>query len=189
MYKNYLHTIDDKALLQQFYATQNNECIGVLLERYATLLFGTCMKYLKNDDWAKEAVQAIYVKVLQDVPKYQIDYFKSWLYMVAKNYCLQCLQQKKQVSPLPESDNSLNMVYEQCDVELLEQQDKYHQQLPLALNSLNSSQQVCIQLFFLQKMSYQDICIQTGYTLLQVKSYIQNGKRNLKIWFDKQVKK
>src|SRR5215203_5126398 len=80
--------ITDQELLEKFYADHNNEWLGVLLERYTLLLLGVCMKYLKNEDNAKDSVQQIFLKVLTEVSKHQITYFKSWLYMVAKNYCL-----------------------------------------------------------------------------------------------------
>ena len=85
----------DAQLLDQYYVTKNQRWIGILLERYTLLLLGLCMKYLKNEEEAKDCVQQIFLKVLTEVSKYRIDYFKSWLYMVAKNQCLMKLREKQ----------------------------------------------------------------------------------------------
>ncbi|MCH5689163.1 sigma-70 family RNA polymerase sigma factor [Niabella sp. W65] len=95
MGKDKYQDISDKDLLQRFWQTQNNEWLGILLQRYTLLLFGVCMKYLKDENDARDCVQQIFLKVIQEAGKYKIDYFKSWLYMVAKNQCLTLLRDKK----------------------------------------------------------------------------------------------
>ncbi|HRF25092.1 MAG TPA: sigma-70 family RNA polymerase sigma factor, partial [Chitinophagaceae bacterium] len=80
--------IPDQELLARFYSDHNNEWLGILLQRYTLLLLGVCMKYLKNEEEAKDSVQQIFLKVIQELHKYKVEYFKSWLYMVAKNHCL-----------------------------------------------------------------------------------------------------
>src|SRR4249919_3560528 len=87
--------IDDNQLLEQFYADHDNEWLGVLLQRYTLLLLGVCMKYLKNEEEAKDSVQQVFLKVIQELHKYKVEYFKSWLYMVAKNHCLMKLREKQ----------------------------------------------------------------------------------------------
>ena len=84
----------DQELLEYFASDGNQEWIGILLQRYTLLLLGVCMKYLKDESEAKDCVQQIFLKVLTEIPKYRIEYFKSWLYMVAKNHCLMRLRDK-----------------------------------------------------------------------------------------------
>ncbi|UAY51119.1 RNA polymerase sigma factor [Ferruginibacter albus] len=171
--------IDDNQLLQLFYTDKNNEWLGILLQRYTLLLLGVCMKYLKNEEEAKDAVQQIFLKVISELHKYKVDYFKSWLYMVAKNYCLMQLRNKdKQFKEIKE--NLLNAPDEEIKNAVLEK-DTTLNNMESALEQLNAEQRECVTLFYLQKKSYQEITGITGYSLLQVKSYIQNGKRNLKI--------
>src|SRR3982751_5500286 len=86
--------MSDTELLQLYEADKNQEWIGILLQRYTLLLLGVCMKYLKDEHEAKDCVQQIFLKVLTELPKYRVDYFKSWLYMVAKNHCLMRLRDK-----------------------------------------------------------------------------------------------
>ena len=87
--------IEDQELLEKYYASSDQQWLGILLQRYTLLLFGVCMKYLKNEEEARDAVQQVFLKVLVELSKYRVDFFKSWLYMVAKNYCLRMLRNKE----------------------------------------------------------------------------------------------
>ena len=174
----------DNELLQLFYAERENEYLGVLLERYTLILFGVCMKYLKDETHAQDAVQQIFVKTIQELQKNKVEYFKSWLYMVAKNYCLMQLRKKgNNVQPLPEFGKELQS--HETNREELYLKELSLQKLEKALPQLNTEQQTCINLFYLQNRSYQQIAEETGYAVNQVKSHIQNGKRNLKIIIEK----
>ena len=178
--------ITDTQLLELYYSDKNQKWIGILLERYTLLLLGLCMKYLKNEDEAKDCVQQIFLKVLTEIPKYKVTYFKSWLYMVAKNQCLMRLRDKgvKEMKELTEqivADESSNK-------DTLQQNELTYHFLEEAIDELSEEQRVCVTLFYLQKASYNQISERSGYSLLQVKSYIQNGKRNLKLLLEKKLK-
>ncbi len=188
MIKDPHQNISDQELLQRFWHTQNNEWLGILLQRYTLLLFGVCMKYLKNEDDAKDCVQQIFLKVIQEASRYKIDYFKSWLYMVAKNQCLTLLRSKKKEIPVELTDSHSWQVREESETNEeggLQVSDELLQE---ALSELNEEQYKCITLFYLEKNSYQQISAVTGYPLLKVKSYIQNGKRNLRLNIEKKLK-
>ena len=86
--------ITDFEILELYYQQKDNDLLGVLLQRYTLLLFGTCLKYLKNEAEARDAVQQVFLKSLAEIPKYRITYFKSWIYMVTKNHCLMLLRNK-----------------------------------------------------------------------------------------------
>jgi RNA polymerase sigma-70 factor (ECF subfamily) len=178
--------ITDSELLEHYYADKNQEWIGILLERYTLLLLGVCMKYLKDETEAKDCVQQIFLKVLTEVSKYRIGFFKSWLYMVAKNHCLMKLRDKgaKGTKELSEQ----HVIQTAPAEDELPQNEQAYDLLEEAIHDLNEEQRQCVILFYLKKNSYQQIAEKTGYTLLQVKSYIQNGKRNLKIILEKKMK-
>lgn len=176
--------IDDNELLQRFYADHDNEWLGILLQRYTMLLLGVCMKYLKNEEDAKDSVQQVFLKAINELHKYKVDYFKSWIYMVAKNHCLMKLRDKgkytaeinEQIMTTPDETTDKNNYIEK---------DRALTDMAKALTQLNKEQQLCVTLFYLEKKSYQEIVAQTSFSLLQVKSHIQNGKRNLKILLEK----
>ena len=179
--------ISDQELLDRFYADHQNEWLGILLQRYTLLLLGVCMKYLKNEEDAKDSVQQVFLKVIQELQKYKVQYFKSWLYMVAKNHCLMKLRDRQGKVPSELTERLTATPGEESDRQDLIQNDHTFELLDQALKELNTEQQQCVTLFYLQKKSYQEISESTGFSLLQVKSFIQNGKRNMKIWIEKKI--
>jgi len=170
----------DEALLKQFVQTADQELLGQLYSRYIPLVYGLCLKYLQQTEDAEDAVTNIYMELNMKIHNYQIDNFKTWLYSVAKNHCLQLLRKEK------------NMIFEEIDPAIMESDAFEHlidvaddkekeEALNYCLTTLTEEQRQCVVHFFFDDFSYADIVEKTGYALNKVKSYIQNGKRNLKI--------
>lgn len=180
--KNNIENIPDDELLEKFYTTQNGEWLGILLQRYTLMLLGTCMKYLKNEHEAKDAVQQVFLKVINELPKYRVTYFKSWVYMIAKNLCLMKLRNQHNIVEIIDEQEQSD---DDFDIAMLKSKEQDLQFLEASITQLNKEQQLCVTLFYLHKKSYQEIVAATGFTLMQVKSHIQNGKRNLKILIEK----
>jgi len=180
--------ISDQELLERFYSDHDNAWLGVLLERYTLLLLGVCMKYLKNEDDARDSVQQIFLKVIQELHKYKVEYFKSWIYMIAKNHCLMKLRDKQSKTPAELNEKLISAKAEETDQQLLQQNDHTYAVMEEALKELNTEQRQCVTLFYLQRKTYQEIHEITGFSMLQVKSYIQNGKRNLRILIERKLK-
>jgi len=188
------HSIEqysDAALLDLYKKDKDTKWIGYLFERYTLLVFGVCMKYLKQVNDAKDATQQVFEKAFVEVNKYEVTYFKSWIYSIARNHCLMQLRGKGLqtvfMETLPEElGENFNTQ------ELLDAKENLHEQqienLGDAIAHLNQEQQLCIDLFYLQKLSYKEIEEKTGYSFQQVKSHIQNGKRNLRIYLEQQQK-
>lgn len=202
----------DSELVQKFRETRDNSIIGELFQRYTHLVFGVCMKYLKDEDEAKDGVMQIFEKLLTDLHKHNVENFKGWLYMVAKNHCMMYFRSKKIHIELPRdlsndfsddhsedgvaplsSDNREGWerssgVGGEVAVELAsdlhhngEDKEKQLTLMESAIKELKEEQKICIELFYLQEKSYEEVAKMTGYSMKEVKSYIQNGKRNLKI--------
>ena len=184
MNNNKYQHISDTELLNRFYADHDNEWLGILLERYTMLLLGVSMKYLKNEEAAKDAVQQVFLKAISELHKYKVEYFKSWIYMIAKNHCLMQLRDKGRFfSEIDETTVSTPAEPEETKAHI--EKDKTLDKLAIALQQLNKEQQLCVTLFYLEKKSYQEIAEQTSFSIMQVKSHIQNGKRNLKIMMER----
>jgi RNA polymerase sigma factor (sigma-70 family) len=181
------HQYSDQQLLEAFYKSRDNEWLGILLQRYTLLLYGVCMKYLKNESEAKDSVQQVFLKAIGELHKYEVAYFKSWVYMVAKNHCLMQLRDR-QGRRTHEIDDRIQPVGEDTDENTLREKDVTLDMMHEALNELADGQKQCVTLFYLDKKSYQQISEQTGYSYMQVKSYIQNGKRNLKLLVEQKLK-
>ena len=176
----------EQELLERFYADRNKEWLGALLERYTLLLLGVCMKYLKQEDAARDAVQQIFLKAITEMEKYRVDYVKSWLYMIARNYCLMQFRDKNR---FPVEINDRMPLEEDRENQLVEAKEKekmltfMHEELA----QLGDEQRQCVTLFYLEKKTYQQVAEQTGYNLGQVKSFIQNGKRNLRLMIQRKL--
>ncbi len=179
--------ITDAQLLDRYYQDGDQQWLGILLDRYTLLLLGVCMKYLRDEDEARDCVQQIFLKVLTEAGRHRITFFKSWLYMVAKNECLMRLRSKqgRQVKELQEGHENLQQ--DAAGKDLLETEQALVL-LEESINELNEEQRTTVSLFYLRKMSYQQISERTGFSLLQVKSYIQNGKRNLRLMLERKLK-
>jgi len=172
--------IDDNELLENFYHDHDNKWLGVLLPRYTLMMLGVCMKYLKNEEDAKDCVQQVFLKIINELHKYKVEYFKSWIYMIAKNHCLMKLREKgKMTAEL--NENATKVPEESEDKMANMEKDVLIRKMMESMKLLSPDQQQCVRLFYLEKKSYATIAGITGFTLLQVKSYIQNGKRNLRL--------
>jgi RNA polymerase sigma-70 factor (ECF subfamily) len=177
----------DQELLDHYYTTRDNDWLGILLSRYTLLLLGVCMKYLKNEEEARDGVQQIFVKVITELGKYRVDYFKSWIYTIARNHCLMKLRDQHG-HPAELSDSMLAAWDEDPGKNQHWEKEQWLEWMGQSLEELGKEQKLCVILFYLEKRSYQDIALKTGFTLMQVKSYIQNGKRNLKLLMEKKAR-
>ena len=179
--------ISDQQLLNSFYSSRDNHWLGILLQRYTLLLLGVCMKYLKNEEEAKDCVQQVFLKAITELHKYKVEYFKSWLYMVAKNHCLMKLRDKQTRNPAEIKDEMAITPEDDPGLTPHLEKDRQLEMMEECLQELNKDQKQCVTLFYLEKRSYNEIADITGFTLMQVKSYIQNGKRNLKILLERKL--
>ena len=187
-FKRNISKLSDEELLTHYTKSGDTEYFGELYNRYIPLLYGLCLKYLHDEDRAQEAVMQLFEDLLPKLGNYEIKVFKPWLYRVAKNHCLQLLRKENKEIPL---DYTVNIMESDEFLHLLSEEESSEEQLKAlhhCLEKLPEEQRTSITRFFLEEMSYADIVEQTGFTLNNVKSYIQNGKRNLKICIKNQLK-
>lgn len=177
----------DEQLLELYKSSGRMEYYGELYNRYIPLLYGVCLKYLHDADKAQDAVMQLFEDLIPKISTHEIGVFRTWIYSVVKNHCLQILRkEKKEVlvdfsSDVMEYDEVLHLLCEEeYDEEKIEVMKRCLQRLP-------EGQRVSIIHFFMEDYSYADIVEKTGYSLNTVKSNIQNGKRNLKICINKQT--
>lgn len=177
----------DEELLTLLRKTNDLSYFQQLYERYIPLIYGLALKYLKDGQSAQDAVIDIYENLADKITKYEIEVFKNWIYSVTKNHCFAILKEnKKEIivnfdSNLVESDVTITLLDENNDEEKLEAVNDCVKQLP-------EPQRIAITAFFFDNKSYAEIVDETGYQLKSVKSYIQNGRRNLKICIEKKLK-
>ena len=174
-----LKNSSDEALVDMYRTSKSTDAFGLLYERYSHLVYGVCMKYLKDVDNAKDASMQIFEKLITDLPRHEVQIFKAWLYRVAQNHCLMILRSNNHLIKSVDvfSENSMEFVDElhlkvEKEIQLTKMED--------SLKDLNEDQRRCVEMFYLEKKTYIEIMQETGFNFMQVKSFIQNGKRNLK---------
>lgn len=184
-------TYTDTELLLHFRKTADSKWLGWLFERYSLLVFGVCMKYLRDATDAQDATQHVFEKALGEVGKYEIPFFKSWIYSVAKNHCLMQIRSRNSkpgtTDELPEETSAELLTDQELKMRELLMEEKSHH-LKAALQELNPDQRICVEMFYLERSSYHEIETRTGFSFSQVKSHIQNGKRNLRIILEKKIR-
>ena len=171
--------LSDNELIARYRKTKNEKFFGHIFKRYAHLVYGVCLKYLKNTADAEDAMMQIFEKSLTDFKNNEINYPKSWLYSVTKNFCLMQLRKK---TIAIESNYLIDEVEQQQDTQQIKiENEAMLNQLEKGLEELKEDQKKSLKLFYLEGKSYQQIAELTGWELKKVKSEIQNGKRKLKL--------
>lgn len=175
----------DEDLLKGYKQTRDEKFLGVLFDRYIHLVFASCMKYLKNADEAEDAAMEIFESLPEKLIKHDVKYFKSWIYTTSKNHCLMQLRKKKtNVSSEIIINNREFSVEIDSILHLDNEEGKNKELLRRCLNELKPEQKLCVELMYLHGKSYKEITVETGFDLKHVKSFIQNGKRNLRLMME-----
>jgi RNA polymerase sigma-70 factor (ECF subfamily) len=173
-------SVSDSELLVQYKVGGDVNVLGELFSRYTPLIYGVCLKYLKDRDDSKDAVMQVFEKLVQTLREHEIENFKSWLYVTSRNHCLMQIRSKKGKMTEDISDNLMEsglILHLEEETELEGNLSK----LETCIDQLTTEQKQCVRLFYLEQKCYKDITGLTSFDLNQVKSFIQNGKRNLKI--------
>lgn len=172
--------LTDEDLIARIHAG-DQASLGVLWDRYAHLLFGVGMKYLKDTERSKDQVLELFTTLPDLLAKHAVKNFRSWVHTVMRNRCLMELRGYDRSKGLegPLADEPEELTHEAALHEAT------LQQLERAIDGLKEGQRECIRLFYLQRMSYMQVAERTGLDLEQVRSNLQNGRRNLRIHLER----
>lgn len=182
-------SLSDLELIKLYKESGNNHYVGVLFTRYDHLILGTAIKYLKHKEEARDASMDIFEELLDKLMRHEVSNFKSWLYSLTCNHCLMKIRKRKGIIE-EEFQAEKNETYfmESPSFEHLDSEAQSETELlKSALSKLKEHQRVCVELFYLKEMSYKEVSEITGHELKKVKSYIQNGKRNLQLLLSKAI--
>ena len=179
---NALSLLSDEELLNLHKKSDKTTYIEELFIRYLPLLYGVCLKYLKDADKAREAVIQLFEDLFYNISDFEINEFRPWIYGVIKNHCLQIQRKEARFISVDFNDNATEF----DDITYLLEKDPSEQPAKLAncLNKLPERQRLSLVCFFKDELSYAEIADKTGYALKNVKTSIQNAKQNLKICMD-----
>lgn len=178
--------LPDDDLVEAYTSNGNLHILADLYQRYMELVYGVCLKYLKDEENAKDAVLNIYEELVIKLRKYPVKNFKAWLYQLAKNHCLMKLRSDKKFSKAG-IDVSLMQNEESVHLNGVMEKEEQLNQMHYCLQQLIPEQKLVVELFYLENKCYNEITNITGIEWKHVRSFIQNGRRNLKICMDKQL--
>jgi RNA polymerase sigma-70 factor (ECF subfamily) len=183
----------DADLIDKYRNSNDLIYIGKLYTRYTTLVYGVAMKYLRDEDLAKDATMQVFENLISLLKKHQVENFKAWLHTIVKNHCLMELRKKNQANTSSYDTLVENATIDMEKEEVSHLDDKIEKEKDLelldqAMIGLKDDQKLCVELFYLKDKSYNEIANITGFDIKQVKSHIQNGKRNLKILMEQNGK-
>jgi RNA polymerase sigma factor (sigma-70 family) len=183
--RNTSHTaLTDKELVALYKQSGDMTVLGELYQRYMELVYGVCLKYYKEPETAKDSVMLIFEELVSKLKKHEVDNFKGWLHQVAKNHCLMQLRTPRNMKTV---EFKTELVQSEEDVHLngvLEKEENF-KKLEYCLGTLTKEQREAIKLFYLEGKCYNEIVELTGQEWNQVRSLIQNGRRNLKNCMEK----
>lgn len=180
----HIQQYSDEELLEAYRREGHTKYVGELFQRYTEMTYLISLKYLKHPLEAEDMTMKVFERLMTDLKKYEVRSFRYWLHTVVKNQCFAYLDREARTRAKSEDfqrEQQANMESGEVD-SLFDEEDQHEQMLQIlerALTLLNTQQKVCVELFYLKKKSYQEVADLTGFSMKQVKSYIQNGKRNL----------
>lgn len=180
-----IHEMQDLELIRKYKTEADPDIISELFNRYTHLVYGICLKYLNDKDDAQDAVMEIFEDLPDIISEYEIRNFKSWLYSVSRNHCLMTLRANKAISHQEEKNwkitNEPFMEFINDPHQEEGPQEFDADSLDAAMLELNEPQRKCLEMVYIRGKSYYEVSEETGYSMNEVKSHVQNGKRNLKI--------
>lgn len=190
--KNIPATDDDAALIEKYKRSGDLEILSVLYQRYMELVYGVSLKYLADTEDAKDCVLNIFEELVTKLKRHDVDNFKGWLYQLTKNHCLMLLRKKKKAPvnidiSLMQSGENLHPEDGVQDSFIEKEENFKHMQF--CLEQLVDQQRLAVELFYLQNKCYKEIAEATNMEVNTVRSFIQNGRRNLKICMDKKARR
>lgn len=181
----------DEELLKAYKQTSNKELFADLFKKHVSVVYGTCLFYLQDKAEAQDATMVLFEKLMTEINKSEITNFKGWLSFVVRNHCISLIRKNKvqarniksyyefeYESPNSQTEEKINSIDDGLMLENMKQ----------CLPKLKEHQRICVELFYLKDKSYQDIANETQFTLNEIKSHIQNGKRNLKLLLEEQIR-
>jgi RNA polymerase sigma-70 factor (ECF subfamily) len=178
--------IDDNELISRFKISGDANVVAVLFDRYIEMIYAVCMKYLKDNEAAKDAVMEVFTQLSAKLQKHEVSNFKSWLYTLAKNHCLMQLRSASNKKIISLEENSMHSSPEMHQDGGNEKEFQLNQ-LNDCMETLSAEQKLVIDLFYLQQRSYKEIAELKQMDWNKVRSLVQNGRRNLKICMDRKI--
>lgn len=168
---------DDIQLVQQILAGDKQAYINII-NKYNNPLYATILRMTKNHQTAQDLVQEAFIKVYEQLRKYdQKGSFKSWLYKVAINHCLDQLRKKKDILEQVENERMIN----DATPERVFLKKEKSRELERLVSYLPEDERLILLLRYANDLSYDDICKTLRISLADVRNKLHRAKKKLRI--------
>jgi len=150
-----------------------------LVERHQRWLHAVCSRMLRSDDAGRDAAQEVFARALERLSTLRGENFPGWLKVIAVNHCLNTIDRNKRLVPIEHADTA-PAPGPSPDARLL-----HAERVALArrlVARLPDKQKVVFCMKYIDGFSYDEIERLTGFSGNEVKSFLQNARRNVENW-------
>jgi RNA polymerase sigma factor (sigma-70 family) len=182
--KKTMSKLSDEQLVTRYRNDSDMDALAFLFDKYIDLIFGVCMKYFKQAQDSEDGTMAVFEVLVKKLKTHEVHNFKSWLYVLTKHYCLQKLRRRATTLTNDSEDILMQLVDEvhPDDVDLIERRENG---LRECIQKLPAEQRRTVELFYFESKSYVEIADTLSVDKEKVRSFIQNGRRNLRVCMNK----
>ena len=176
--------LTDEELLKRYCDSGELVYFVEAYKRYMPLVYGVALKYLKRPEDAQDAVMQLFEELVVKIKEVEIQSFKAWLYTCIRNNCLMEIRKRSKNLSVSLDDSFMEF----CDdfhLTVVSESENREESLRECVESLPEKQRISVKYFFFDELSYKEVEERTGFSLKMVKSFIQNGKRNLKLCLER----
>ena len=164
--------ITDEELIRQIRAG-DEEAADILVKRYYTDILRYCKRHIIDQNLAEDATQETFYRVFRSLMRYQDkERFRAWLYMIARNICIDENRKQKNTIPLELED----IGEESNEIHQIENSDEIEQ----LLSVLPEEQREAILLYFEDELTYKEIGKILCIPARTVQSRVKNGIKAIK---------
>lgn len=167
--------MEDHELVAHYQATERQEALALLMDRYMDSVVGISMRYLKDEEAVRDFVSDMYVKLTKAVLTNEIKHFRSWLHSTVHNR-LKDLKRKAQVRTNYRSQLSLEVEHMEPDLQRQIDLDA----LKKAIGNLSEKERLVVMAIYFEEMSYQEIMETYGWSFNQVRGTRDRAMKKLK---------
>ena len=176
--------LTDEELLKRYCDSGELVYFVEAYKRYMPLVYGVALKYLQRPEDAQDAVMQLFEELVVKIKEVEIQSFKAWLYTCIRNNCLMEIRKRSKNLSVSLDDSFMEF----CDdfhLTVVSESENREESLRECVESLPEKQRISVKYFFFDELSYKEVEERTGFSLKMVKSFIQNGKRNLKLCLER----
>ncbi len=170
----------DFELLDRFRRHGDRAAFERIVARHRPWLHRVCARLLRSDEAARDATQDVFARVLNRLDTFRGDNFPGWLKAIAVNCCLNTIDRDKRWAPL-EAAGEAPAADLGPELQLLRLEEGVRARHLIA--RLPERQKIVFCLKYIDDCSYQEIERLTGFSNKEVKSFLQNARRNFENWW------